>query len=674
MSPWKERAMRHDAKPDTTFQLRARIFLYLCGGLMAFFAIIFMYTAYIHFGHSRSDHGFTLRILIMEMLSALAFFTTAAYYVFIINRHALSQAERDCANLREAQQTIQIQKRALENSNHELTFSLTRMEETTREYEEANAKLMEIQQDLITSNNRLRESEERLSKAFDFSPLVISLATFSDDRYVDVSAYLTKIAGYSREEMIGQSAYELGLWADPDDYPRVRHLLETQGYVRNQEIRLRSRSGAISTLLLLAEVIQIGDIAHIASLAIDVTEGKRAEEEKLRLAEQLRQVQKMESVGRLAGGVAHDFNNLLSIILGYSEILLADACAHDARVCNALNQIYRAGERAQNLTRQLLAFGRKQVLSQEAVTLNQIILDFKPMLNRLIGEDIKIVTHLENNPWLVLVDVAQMEQILLNLAVNARDAMPQGGGMTIETANISWDTKPQGNLNSGEYVLLKVSDTGCGMDPAATAHIFEPFFTTKGKDKGTGLGLATVYGIVKQHHGEIGIQSNPEKGTVFSIYLPRLRSESLSVPPENRNGGQNQIDHARGTILVVEDEPQVRKLTCMTLSRHGYHVLEALDSREAIYLGLNHPTRIDLLLTDVVMPEMNGPQLANAILAMRPEMSVIFLSGFTEDELMPYGVVGEGMHFLQKPVPSSLLLQKVRALIGIKPTTTTPCP
>jgi nitrogen-specific signal transduction histidine kinase/CheY-like chemotaxis protein len=380
----------------------------------------------------------------------------------------------------------------------------------------------------------------------------------------------------------------------------------------------------------------------------DITERKRAEEEREKLQEQLSQAQKMESVGRLAGGVAHDFNNMLGVILGHTEMALERVAPTDP-LCDDLKEIRKAAERSADLTRQLLAFARKQTVAPKVLDLNKTVKAMTGMLRRLIGEDIDLAWMPGKELWTVNVDPSQVDQILANLCVNARDAIAGTGKVTIETDNVSLDEAycaDHAGFVPGEYVLLAMSDNGCGMDADVLSHLFEPFFTTKEKGKGTGLGLATVYGIVKQNNGFINVYSEPGHGTTFKIYLPR---HAAKAAPREEEGRAQASARGSGNILLVEDEPAILKMTTMMLERLGYRVLAARTPGEAIRLAREHAGRIDLLMTDVVMPEMNGRDLAKNILSLYPDIRRLFMSGYTANIVAHQGVLDPGVHFLQKP-------------------------
>jgi signal transduction histidine kinase/ActR/RegA family two-component response regulator len=405
---------------------------------------------------------------------------------------------------------------------------------------------------------------------------------------------------------------------------------------------------------------------HLSRLGVTVSreltqaEGRR---ERSRLEQQFRQAQKMEAVGRLAGGVAHDFNNLLTVITGYAELLLGGGDLETAQR-TALREIQRAAERGGALTHQLLAFSRGQPFTPRTVQLNTLIVHMEKMLSRLIGEDVELITVAAAEPATVRTDPGQLEQVVMNMVVNARDAMPGGGKLIVETANAQVDQTyagPSVDLKPGAYVVLAISDTGMGMDPGTITHLFEPFFTTKAPGKGTGLGLATAYGIVKQSGGAISVYSELGQGTTVKIYLPSAEAKAAADAAE-----QAPAAALRGseTILVLEDEARVRKLICEVLAGRGYQVLEAVRGEEAIRMAAEHQGRIHLLLTDVVMPEMSGPQALEQIRARHPNMKVLFMSGYTDEAMVHHGILDSGAPFLQKPFLPETLARKVREVLA----------
>ena len=408
-------------------------------------------------------------------------------------------------------------------------------------------------------------------------------------------------------------------------------------------------------------ILEDGNVMGVQAIARDITERKQSEEEKAFLQEQLRQSQKMEAIGRLAGGIAHDFNNLLTIIGGYSALSFLELKEEDPLKGN-IRAVQKATERAANLTRQLLAFSRRQPMEMKVLDLNATLRDMDKMLRRVIGEDIKLVTHLAEDLGRTKTDPGQIEQVIMNLVVNARDAMPEGGRLTIETANVELDeayVRGHVGVKPGRYLMLSVSDTGAGMTQEVKERVFEPFFTTKGAGKGTGLGLSTVYGIVKQSGGNIWVYGEPEKGAAFKIYLPRV-DEPTEVFKEKL---VKDLPRGSETVLLVEDEEEVRKLAAQILQRQGYKVLEAPQGGDALLICEQHQTPVHLMLTDVVMPGMSGHQLAERLKSLQPEMKVLYMSGYTDNTIIQHGVLVEGVNYISKPFTVDALARKVREVL-----------
>lgn len=416
------------------------------------------------------------------------------------------------------------------------------------------------------------------------------------------------------------------------------------------------KAGALDYVVKTAEVLS--DMPRIAERSLRQW---RLLKEHQELEEQLRQSQKMESVGQLAGGVAHDFNNLLTAIIGYADMTLMDLEDRES-ITENLHQIRRAGERASRLTSQLLAFARKQILAPSVVSLNELILNLERMLRRLIGTDIELAILPEDNIWHVKADPSLLEQVIVNLVVNARHAMPDGGTLTLETANLkipNEEAQTHAEFKAGEYVRLAIRDTGAGMSDEVKRRAFEPFFTTKEQGKGTGLGLAMAYGIVKQTEGHIALESELGRGTTISIYLPRTHEapNGCSAP------GNEAPPRGNETILLVEDEAAVRSFMIKALHQLGYTILEASNGPEALRLVKNHPEAIQLLLTDMVMPHMSGKTVAEEIRILRPEIRILYTSGYTDESIVRQGVLNETIHFLQKPYTSHVLAHKVRSVL-----------
>jgi two-component system cell cycle sensor histidine kinase/response regulator CckA len=463
------------------------------------------------------------------------------------------------------------------------------------------------------------------------------------------------ITGWSRAEWLGKPFEGLVHPAD------VHEALELFGRVLRGEprptsqFRVRTRKGEARIVEFSASAqLRDGRLVGILGIGRDATE-------RVLLEQQLRQAQKMEAIGRLAGGIAHDFNNILTAITGYVDLLLEDLPPGDARRHDA-QEIRTAADRAAGLTRQLLAFSRQQVLQPRVVGLNGLVADIEKMLRRVLGEDIDLATRLEPALGAVKADPGQLEQVIMNLAVNARDAMPQGGKLTIETANAALDesyAREHFPATPGRYVLLAVSDTGTGMTPEVQAHLFEPFFTTKERGKGTGLGLATVYGIVKQSGGFIWVYTEPSHGSTFKVYLPRV---DASVEPREATAPTG-VGRGTETVLLAEDEAPVRAVARQILERHGYHVIEAPSAEAALDLARRYSGHIHLLLTDVVMPGLSGHDLAKQLAALRPDVRVIYMSGYTDDAITRHGVLEPGLAYVQKPFTPEGIARKVREVL-----------
>ena len=499
----------------------------------------------------------------------------------------------------------------------------------------------------------LRASEAKFAKAFYANPSGMAI-TALDGLLVDVNESFLRTLGYTRDEVVGRNTVELGLWRDPADRGRVLAAVQAGGHVENLELEFRTKAGVLRTLLYSAERIELDGAPHILALTTDITERRRLEEE-------LRQSQKMEAIGQLAGGVAHDFNNILTAIHGYADLLGDELPPGDARL-EDVEEIRKAARRAAQLTRQLLAFSRKQVLEPRVLDLNALIENLGKMLSPLLGENIELTSALAPGLHAVRADPNQLEQVILNLAINARDAMPKGGKLTIETSNVELDehyaTRHVGVV-AGRYVMLAVSDTGTGMDEQTKARIFEPFFTTKEPGKGTGLGLSTVYGIVKQSGGNIWLYSEPGRGTTFKIHLPAVDASVEAAPATATAGGLAGVE----TILMAEDDEQLRRLAYRALAGHGYTVLEAGSSSAALEVARRHSGPIHLLLTDVIIPGMDGRSLAQAVQAERPGLRVLFMSGYADKAIVHHGVLDAGVAYLAKPFTTEAIARKVREVL-----------
>ncbi len=505
------------------------------------------------------------------------------------------------------------------------------------------------------SEEKVRESEARLRVLVEQLPAVL----WTVDRDLRFTSALG--AGFARlkirpEEIVGTSLLDYFETSDQTFLPIAAHRRAVAGEPMTFHVEWKSGSYACHVEPLRDSD---GQVSGAICMSLDITDRKQLEE-------QLRQAQKMEAVGRLAGGIAHDFNNLLMVIQGYSDLLVERLPDGDPLRRNA-EQIQMASQRASSLTRQLLAFSRKQMLAPKILNVQSVVAEMEKILRRLIGEDIQLETSSAPDLGLVKADRSQIEQVILNLAVNARDAMPQGGRLTIETANVELDSSyshPPAVLSPGGYVMLAVTDNGCGMDAETQAHVFEPFFTTKEKGKGTGLGLATVYGVVKQSGGYVWVYSEPGRGTSFKIYLPRI--EETAVPASRDGKSEMQIpERGSETILLVEDEKGVRELAREYLASSGYTVIEAEDGHTALELAAMHVGPIHLLLTDVVMPGISGRELAERVSQIRPGIKIIYMSGYTDQAVVHHGILQNDAVLLQKPFTLMTLAGKLREILAV---------
>ncbi|MCX6632611.1 MAG: PAS domain S-box protein [Candidatus Solibacter sp.] len=519
------------------------------------------------------------------------------------------------------------------------------------------------------AEENLRKSEARFEQLAEQSRS-IAWEVDAQGLYTYVSHVSEAVWGYRPDELVGRMHfYDLHPEPGREAFQEAAFaVFERKGRFHNLEKQIRRSDGEIvwastnGTPLLNAD----GTLRGYRGSDTDITAHKQAEEEKANLEAQLAQSQKMESIGRLAGGVAHDFNNLLTVINGYSQLELAKLSAEDP-LRTSIREIHTAGERAAALTQQLLAFSRKQVLQPRVLDFNRVVREMRPMLARLMGEDVELQVRLHPEPATIYADPHQLNQVIMNLAVNSRDAMPGCGKLSIETAVVECgqsQTQSHPKARVGRYVMLGVSDSGVGMDEETRQHIFEPFFTTKGVGKGTGLGLSMIDGIVVQSGGFVEVDSEPGRGTTFRIYLPSVADAPAVGEPDADPVfaiGEKEI------VLVVEDQEQVRKYAAAALGAFGYQVIQADGADEALRLCERERERIDLVLTDVVMPLLSGRELANRLAKRWPGIKVLFMSGYTDDAVMRHRVLDEGVHFIQKPFSPAELAGKVRAVLGPPP-------
>ncbi len=520
-------------------------------------------------------------------------------------------------------------------------------------HEAENRRERERAEEALRQRNR---DMERLTTAIEQAAETV-IITDPDGNIVYVNPAFERITGYTCVEAMGQNPRILKSGRQDLTFYQNLWSIICAGQVWSGRFINKKKDGSLYTEEATISPVKDEDGAIVNYVAVkhDVTH-------ELQLEEQYRQAQKMQAIGQLTAGIAHDFNNLLTAINGFAE-LARRGLAADHPLQDSLGRILYAGQRAAKLISQLMVFSRKQVMEPQVLNLNAVVADMDKMLRRIIGEHITLKTTLASDLGLVKVDPVQLEQVIVNLAVNARDAMPNGGSLTIETVIVTLDEEYAAshlNVLPGEYVQLAVSDDGVGMSDEVKAHIFEPFFTTKEMGKGTGLGLATVFGIIKQSGGHIWVYSEPGHGTTFKIYLPRVQE---NVAPFIQDESQNLLT-AHETVLLVEDDPGVQEITAMTLRQQGYTVLTANDKLAAIRLAQQHHGSIDLLLTDVIMPGGNGKTLADELAQIRPSLKCLFMSGYTDDTIVQYGILAPGSAFLQKPFTVQGLVRKVREVLG----------
>jgi two-component system cell cycle sensor histidine kinase/response regulator CckA len=507
------------------------------------------------------------------------------------------------------------------------------------------------------SEEALRDSEARYRRLFEAARDGILILDAKTGSITDVNPFLLELLEYSRAELLGKPLWDIGLFKDVEASKAAFRELQAKQYIRYEDLPLKTRAGRCINVEFVSNVYGVNSRKVIQCNIRDITQRKDAEQ----LEQRRRQGQKMEAVGQLAGGLAHDFNNLLGVILGYCEILeeQSDLTQPNRKM---IVEIHTAGASAKNLTQRLLAFSRRQVLQPVYLDLNESVKGMDTMLGRLIGDDIELKSVLRGDLGTIKADPSQLEQLLMNLAINARDAMPKGGKIAIETANVEIDetyARQHPSTKPGRYVMLTVSDTGSGMDLETQSHIFEPFFSTKGPGQGTGLGLSTVFGIVRQSGGTIAVYSELGNGTTFKIHFPRCDEAPVVVQQEKAK----MLRGGTETILLVDDAAPLRVLTRRLLEDCGYTVLDSGDPSEALCIAGEHKGSLPLMITDVVMPGFSGSVLAERLAAVRPETKVLYTSGYADDAGVQLRVPGRDYAFLEKPFTRDDLIRKVRELL-----------
>jgi PAS domain S-box-containing protein len=511
----------------------------------------------------------------------------------------------------------------------------------------------------LEAEQALLNSEAHFRSIFNSSPVAIGIGHAASGLVVDVNEAFLQLYGYERDEMIGRTTTELHLYARPDERTEIIALIDECGQVVNREVLVLRKTGEKLIVLFSAELIEQRGESFLQVMMTDITERKKLEE-------QIRQAQKMEAIGQLAGGVAHDFNNILSAIIGYSYLIL-DHLKGDEKAIKYTEEVVKASKRAADLTKSLLTFSRKQEVSLAVIEISEVIKGNEAFLRRLIREDIELEISCTGEPLTVLADRGQIEQVIMNLVVNGRDAMPNGGRLSIETHIATLDQEfieNNGYGTAGLYASFSVSDSGTGMSKETQSHIFEPFFTTKEQGEGTGLGLSMVYGIVKKHDGFITVYSEPGMGTIFKIYLPLVQASALAGNIEEPDSVP--LRGGSETILLVEDDEVLRRLSKKVLNHHGYQVIEAVDGLDAVDKFAEFGERIDLVILDAIMPRKNGKLACDEMRIMRPDLPVLFVSGYSRGIFAVDNVFDVKSAFLHKPVSPDLLLLMVREMLDKK--------
>lgn len=621
---------------------------------------------YIHLGLSQE----ATRARISRYIYSILLFTTLiigigiATTIFITRRiiapiNQLNQATQDIAEGRLDRQIdirtndeVSDLAQAFNHMQVRLQRSHTEVERQTMDLMVALERMRQEIGERVRTEQALKDSERKYRAIFEESKDVIFICS-PDGRFQDINPAGAELFGYPSPEDL-ERLDPVQLYESPEDHSVLQRLLERQGFVKDHEVRMRRSDGRSLIVLVTASIIrsQEGVLSNYRGVFHNVTE-------KRTLEQQLVQSQKMEAIGQLAGGIAHDFNNILTAIMGYANLLLLDLPEEGGPLTVHAEHILSSAERAANLTRSLLSFSRKQVLTPKPVDLNAIVTTIQKLLLRLIGEDIELRTNLDTNGATILADSGQIEQVLINLCTNARDAMPGGGIITISTSTIIVRESLEGIERPGAYALIAVSDTGSGIDGSIREKIFEPFFTTKETGKGTGLGLSIVYGIVKQHNGYIDLQSEPATGTTFKVYLPL--AGGTRAPADQKKTTRPKGGNER--ILVAEDDPEVRKLIRLILAGSGYTVIEAEDGQRALVMLSERTEKVHLLLLDVIMPKKNGKEVYDTVRLSDPTVKAIFMSGYTADIIDKKGILDGNLNFLPKPIEPLELLGMVRNVL-----------